>query len=393
MRYLLMLGLVVVLLAASCGGGEAEPTQTTAPAAAPSPTPQPAAETLAFLRDGDIWLIGPAGTGERRLDLSGVRSFSWVSADELDIVIGTDDNQRHLLVDLEGNARELPFPAGGSWSRDSQRYVVVINEQVVVFARNGTEVARLNVRPPVDTGPKPQNCGGTPPGGGPDKLFFNPPVFSADGQRILVAVSCQSLISAVGSLYGALQDVPISGAAPRALPLRIDVGRSTGARVAPEGGRIAVKRVDHASACGNDHGVILLEPDGTTTRELTVAAVVEELSQRTPPGDWVGGLIGYDWSPQGDALVVAYYTAVCVAGSPPYVAGLYIVRLDGSEEKPADGPAHSPAWSPSGRYIAYVAQESFGNVTEPPLLRLFDLTTREVVELGQGEQPAWRPQR
>jgi dipeptidyl aminopeptidase/acylaminoacyl peptidase len=374
---------LVCAFALACGGGdEPAPTQTSAP------TSEPSGETLAFLRDGNIRLVQVESGDERALPPSGVESFSWITANEIDAVTGTpNEAQRHLLVDLAGHVRELPFPAGGSWSREGQRYVVVINEQVVVFARNGTEVARLHVRPPVDTGPKPQNCGDS------DKLFFNQPVFSADGQRILVAVSCQSLISATGGLYGVLQDVPFDGAAPRLLPVRIDVGRSSGARVAPEGGRIAVKRVDHASACGNSHGVILLEPDGTTTRELTVAAVVEDLSQRTPPGDWVGGLIGYDWSPQGDALVAAYYTAVCVAGLPPYVAGLHVLEADGSaEEKLADGPAHSPAWSPSGRYIAYVAQESFGNVTEPPLLRLFDLTTREVVELGQGEQPAWRPQ-
>ena len=57
-----------------------------------------------------------------------------------------------------------------------------------------------------------------------------------------------------------------------------------------------------------------------------------------------------------------------------------------------DGPTHSPAWSPSGRYIAHVAQGYFGQVTEPSLLRVIDLETREVVDLGQGEQPAWRPE-
>lgn len=383
---------VLLLFVAACGDGSGDGSPTPTPVAAPlsTATSAPSGETLAFLRDGNIRLVHVESGDERALPPTGVESFSWITANELDAVTGTpNEAQHHLLVDLDGHARELPFPAGGSWSRDGSRYVVVINEQVVVFDRGGGEVVRLNVRPPVDTGPKPQNCGE------PDELFFNPPVFSADGQRVLVAVSCQSLISATGGLYGVLQDVPFDGAAPRLLPVRIDVGRSSGARVAPEGGRIAVKRVDHASACGNDHSVILLEPDGTTTRELTVAAVVEELSQRTPPGDyWVGGLIDYDWSPAGDALVVSVDVSLCGAGGlEPFLQGLYVFALGASAPQLlAEGPASAPAWSPSGLEIAYVLGDVAGQPGEGTIRIVSASDGHPRTDLWRGSQPAWRPQ-
>ena len=86
--------------------------------------------------------------------------------------------------------------------------------------------------------------------------------------------------------------------------------------------------------------------------------------------------LAYDWIPDDSVL-----------------NGLYIVGLDdSSEERLVEGVTHSPAWSSLGRYIAFVAQEFFGERTDPPIIRLFDRTTREVTDLGPGSQPAWQPQ-
>ncbi len=85
----------VLVSAAACGGGgEAQPTPTpTAEVQAPTPeptptpeaaTPEPAVETLAFIRDGDIWLVNADGTERRRItDFGGtdreVVSFQWLA--------------------------------------------------------------------------------------------------------------------------------------------------------------------------------------------------------------------------------------------------------------------------------------------------------------------------
>ena len=124
-----------------------------------TPEPTPAPELLAFIRDGDIWLISADGSGERRLmSLGDVQSFSWISRNELDVVTG-EDRSGHLLVDLDGNTHDLMFSgtgppvdvgpydllAEGSWSPDGARYVVPVNEQIVVLNRAGAEVARVRV--------------------------------------------------------------------------------------------------------------------------------------------------------------------------------------------------------------------------------------------------------
>ena len=186
---LLWLFLATALVGAC--GGDGEPTATATPEPEATATPERAVEMLAFIRDGDVWLIAADGSDERRLNLSNVESFAWISADEIDVTTG-DEPPRHLSVDLEGNVRELPFPPGGSWSRDGSLYVVPVDQEVVVFNRDGSEAARLEVEPPVEDGDKPQPCGVPLFNGEPDRLLFSRPALSPDNRNVAVAVNCQS---------------------------------------------------------------------------------------------------------------------------------------------------------------------------------------------------------
>ncbi|MDO8615372.1 MAG: hypothetical protein Q7T33_06495 [Dehalococcoidia bacterium] len=396
MRYaILLLVPLLALLALACEGGREEEQPTPSPAAtslSPTPTPAAAVDTLAFIRDGDIWLINADGTDERRLNLSGVESFSWVSSDELDVVTGADQSG-HLLVDLGGNAEPLPFPAGGSWSRDGALYVVPVDEQVVVFNRDGGEAARLDVEPPVETGEKPQQCGA---GSQPDPLVFGQPVFSPDGERVLVAANCESRRAAVGNMMAPIFELPLDGTVNRATPLTVNPAAARPPRFSPDGAHLAQQDFWHLSACAGPTWLTVADPDGANGREITLPAITELRGQDPLGGGVQGGLIGYDWSPEGEAIVASFVVNICSDVEPfleSFLAGLYILKLDGPpEEKLVDGPTHSPAWSPSDRYVAYVAQDYFGEVTEPPLLRLIDVTTRQVNDLAEGSQPAWQPQ-
>jgi len=103
------------------------PRRTTT--SSPTPTPEPV-ETLAFIREGDIWLINADGSGERRAGM--VQEFSWISSRELDVVTSAAP-RGHLVMDLVGNVQDLSFPAGGSWTRDGNRYVVPGEQKLVVF--------------------------------------------------------------------------------------------------------------------------------------------------------------------------------------------------------------------------------------------------------------------
>lgn len=397
MRFFIPLSPLFVVLALACGGGGEEgPTPT--PVVAVTPTAEAPAGTLAFLRDGDVLLVNADGTGERRLGLGNVRSFSWVSADELDVVTG-EDQSGHLLVNLEGKAQQLPFPAGGSWSRDGTRYVVPVDEQVVVFNRDGSEAVRLDVEPPVIEGPKPQACGTRLfDSGQPDSLLSSRPAFSPDHQQIVIAVNCRSRMSAAGGLLAPVVLVPLDGSGQRALgELQANVGRGADVRFSPSGAQVAVIDSSHGNACSGMFNLRIAGIDGTNVTAIALAAV-NAAFDAPDAGLPRGGVVGYDWSPDGDAVVASVNISMCPhfdvdpAGQQREVEkGLYVIGLDGSEEELVDGPTVSPAWSPSGGYVAFVSQEYFGMEIGLPLLRVIDMMTRAVVDLGQGEQPAWQP--
>lgn len=260
---------------------------------------------------------------------------------------------------------------------------------------------------PPEEGPKTRRCGDPLLSGGkPSKLVFGQPVFSPDGRSVVVAVNCNLYQGVTGSLPASLFEASLDGAAvrplgSRALPLPPRPGDlwtelkfPSVPRFSPDGRRIAQSIHVSGAACAQSKDQVLLaDADGANSGELTLAA----LAGIEAPFGYLGGIIGYDWSPLGDAIVASVDVSICretyTPRGEPFLAGLYMINLDGEfEAELVAGPTSSPAWSPSGRYIAYVAQESFGQEAGPLLLRVIDLTTREVVDLGQGEQPAWRPQ-
>ena len=412
-RALPAVAVAALALAIACGGDGSSPTPTAgvqAPtrtptreatqAPTPTPTPEPA-ETLGFIRDGDIWLVNVDGSNERRLNLRNVQSFSWVSSEELDAVIGGDP-PAHMLVDVEGNARELPFPAGGSWSRDGRLYVVPVDQQLVVFERDGGEIVRLEVMPPIKDDPGIAGCQiPKEPNGESYHLIFGQPAFSPDAQRIFVAVYCAPVRGATfdpgvlpRNLNTQLYKLSLDGAVNRPLQeLVTNLRVITSPRFSPDGSRVAQAAQDYVNACATEYSLAVADADGANGRPLTLAAI-DELHQRTPYPVIRGGLVGYDWSPDGNAVAGSFNVSTCDEFDlQPFLTGLYLMELDvAAEEKLVDGPTRSPAWSPSGDFIAYVAGEYFGELTDPPIIRLLDLTTREVIDLAQGAAPAWQPQ-
>jgi WD40 repeat protein len=104
------------------------------------------------------------------------------------------------------------------------------------------------------------------------------------------------------------------------------------------------------------------------------------------------------WSPVGDAILTSFSATECVLDEdrPQEVPGehrllaegIYLLRIDGlADETVADEfSGGSLSWSPSGDLIAYSSTEA-----EEPQIRVFDLVTGEVTDLGPGHSPAWRP--
>ena len=381
-----------VLLMAACSGGTAAPPTTppstspsTDPASSPpptSPSPGPTPEVLAFIRDGDVWLVEADGSGERHLGMKDVGSFEWISPTELDVVSGSGALD-HLMVDLDGTRHELLSPPGGSWSRDGSRYAVSVDQVVEVYDASGTKVSAL------EPGPGQKDCGAPPPD--QDRLMVGRPAFSADGQQVLVPVSCWEDWGAY-NFPGAIYQVSLDQTVNRPIDgFATNLRGPTDLRVAPDGQSMAQSVTDGSSICPSGTGV-LVKRDDDDVRVVT-DNLIEQVAEDNPDKSLFGGVRGYDWSPASDAVIVSLVLSFCDLSHGEFevaLAGLYVLPLDGPAQPPlVAAQTHTPAWSPSGGFVAYVTGD--GLQTETGRIKVLDTATGKKASLGTGSDPAWQP--
>ncbi|MCH8808107.1 MAG: hypothetical protein IH986_18735, partial [Planctomycetes bacterium] len=248
-------------------------------------------ETLAFIRDGDIWLIGADGSNERRLNLTDVQSFTWISPDELDVVT-EGEPPSHLLVDLEGNVRELLFPgdfqvagglssaqARGSWSRDGSLFVVPVGEQLVIYDKNGDRVRQLDVEPPPVPDDPTTFC--DEPGSKQETAanVFGSPIFTPDKKSILVAIFCASRnpegeLGFPRNTYSRLYRVSLDSGAVEPLQLSTNLRSDSRPSFSPDNSRIALPASSYTNICSISFGLSVANVDGSDD------AVLEMIEKR-----------------------------------------------------------------------------------------------------------------
>ena len=454
--------LLVSLILIACGGSASlaptptaevqAPTPEPTPTAVPTATPEPAVQTLAFIDDGDIWLVNADGTDRRRTtDFGGtdreVVSFQWLASGQ-EIAYHSGEIAYSALVSLDGQVlwegdggsttywspdgqlvailpdkgpARIEDRAGqsvwtgnggegsGSWSPDGSHFAIVEGNEIVVVSRDGISVRRLYGGPgfgPSKEGPPPE-C----PVSLDDELLLGEIVFSPGGQTILVAVNCHR--GSGGRFHTIIRELSLDALINRLAVGPVLTGLPTPS-FSPEGSRIALVEGASGVPCSSNADAFanmeldILDPDegdGSQLMPREIAQLVGDLAAEGRTADMriSGQLVpGYGesppvWSPASDAILTSFSATECVLdedqpneeGEHRLLAeGVYLLRVDGvADETVADEfSGGSLSWSPSGDLIAYATGEP-----DAPLIRLFDLVTGEVTDLGPGTAPAWRP--
>lgn len=132
-------------------------------------------------------------------------------------------------------------------------------------------------------------------------------------------------------------------------------------------------------------------PDSTVLAFARGEPAHSDLYLVTPDGSELGQLTTLDgwenaptWSPDGTRVAFVHDdTSVNGWGNP---GELWVIDRDGTHPSMlrAD-PSSNPAWSPDGTHIA------FDTIDGDSHIRLLDLTTGTVTDLGQGALPRWSP--
>jgi dipeptidyl aminopeptidase/acylaminoacyl peptidase len=137
--------------------------------------------------------------------------------------------------------------------------------------------------------------------------------------------------------------------------------------------------------------------DGKTSHVLLVDADTGDLVKDMTPGSWVsptfslGGHRGYDFSPDSTELVFVSNRDADQASSTN--ADLWLVPLEGDIEEATatnltadnDGWDGAPLYSPNGRYLAFLSQETPGYEADLYRLSLYDRKTKTTRRLNDRD--------
>ncbi len=338
-----LVGLVILVVAAVIRSRPAAPTR------APVPTPAPLGELIAFVSDRsgspELYVARIDGSGEPRRLTSDDRAEIdpvWSPDGELIAVKVTVDGDRADLFTVDPDRQEPIFLARAIaidqpviWSPDGQRlaYVAEIDGNLDVYAQAAAGEASSRVN-----------------------LSLSPardyqPGWSPDGERIAFVSEREG--------EPAIYIADVGGGAARRL---LDDGTiQTHPAWSPDGRYLA-----HASDCRGDTAVSIAKADGAEVVRVTwtdapVSAIV--------------------WSPDGSALLVQ-------AGRHAY-----LVSLDGRRPARLDVDAAetiNASWSPDGRALVFAARA--GSQFDVVVVNV-DGSGRRLFHAAPRQEtwPAWRP--
>lgn len=353
------------------------PTAAPQPTATAIPSPTPPTLQLAYIAQGDLWLTGIEGPGERLTEQGGITDLAWSpDGTRLAYVRQEGSQPRIYLLSADRSQPPQPLTSGSAptWSPDSRRLAFNRDYQVYVIDAGGSAERRLSQD---------------------EAWVWGNPAFSADGESVIAAGAPRDFIGAAGNTEFYLYRFPLAGGPPLRLPgLSAPFnGRLPAAlRLAPDGAHLAFFTSFHNNACSAPGDYIVLGSDGSDAHSV----VPEKLAQQTDPARDISLVgLGFAWGQAGDRLALAAQVNDCSRfyseGQGPILglAAIYVVDLEGRLLAELAKPGSELSWSADGSRLAYVARPS----PIQPEGTIFTLAVDGGDEraIGPGQKPVWRP--
>lgn len=376
MRHLLLIPLCLAL--AACGGASAGVPTNPAPLT-PDPLANALSGRLTYLRDGQIWFIdldkGKVPVAPRPLTAPGIGQvveYAWSSDAENIIFLSAQPSGevRLMVTDFLAAVPPQTIDSGASypaWSPDVMRVAYLKDGQVWTSGTLPAEPQALTNQP--------------------DWAFSNP-VFTADGQGVIVAGAPRAQAANATfrfetlRLDGTRQPLPgpdFTGQIPT------DVQRS------PDGRYLAFTNSWQVNACATDSYTQILDLQTGETREVRSGL----LAAHAGPERYAA-THGFAWHPLSASLMMHSLITDCSdPANPRPVAGPQLAWVDVSVNPPVEravtpGEVFQPAFYITGQFVA--ATRLLDPATNATVIEIYDTATgAKVLDVGPGYAPAFRP--
>ena len=222
------------------------------------------------------------------------------------------------------------------------------------------------------------------------------PVFTPDGQSLVVAGADRFNMGASGNTSFTLEYLTLDGSGTRTpLPGATAVD---GARLpydldfSADGTHLAFSTSYHLSACASPGAYYVSNADGSNRQELVSPSLAPSIDA-AQEHYYVG--LSYGWSPLSDALVIFGNVIDCNFNSPTsgqIIAGpqMSILGLDGSERFITPGTFFGLNMDRTGTLVAASHYQDFQDLN--PKIEIYSTQTGQMtLALGTGRNPQFQP--
>lgn len=373
------------------------PTTTVAPLPVPpgevSPTPgQPPAtgqQFIAYVRDGQLLVTdvtnGVQG-GTTQYTLSGesdqVSDIVWSPSGEFVAFVAAPQGDPHVFYIFalgQSSPTDLGPGSAPAWSPDSSSLAYIggafPNENIVITTIDSPAPRPLTAE---------------------TNYAWGRPVFTPDGESLIVAGTSRDNLGASGNTSFTLDYLELDGSGTRT---PIPGTQFDGARLpydlqfSPDGTKLAFSASSHFSACASPGAYYVLATGSENFQELISPSLHNAID---PARDRYHVGLSYAWTPSGDALLASGTVVDCNMNSPSMgqaIAGpqISILGLDGSERTVIPGFFYGLSLDRTGTLLAGAHYAGGFQDTNPTIEIYSAQTGQPVLSLGPGNNPELQP--